>query len=103
MEMGSCTLETAASSLRMEPRTLQRRLKEEGLFFRDLLDDWRRHRALDLVTRTRLPLAEIAAAVGYADQSVFTRAFQRWHGASPLAHRRKDARLAPQADPNAQR
>ncbi len=87
MELGSCTLENVARRLRLEPRSLQRRLKAERLAFRDLVDEWRRARALSLVTRTRLPLSQISEAVGYADQSVFTRAFQRWYGGSPLAYR----------------
>lgn len=91
MELGSCTLETVARRLRLEPRSLQRRLKAEHLAFRDLMDEWRRTRALSLVTRTSLPLSQVSEAVGYADQSVFTRAFQRWYGASPLVYRHHDA------------
>jgi AraC-like DNA-binding protein len=91
MELGSCSLESVAQSLRLEPRSLQRRLKAEGLSFSGLLDDWRRARALSLITHTRLPLSQVSEAVGYADQSVFTRAFQRWYGASPLAYRYRDA------------
>ncbi|WP_157994786.1 AraC family transcriptional regulator [Paracoccus tegillarcae] len=93
MEFGDCSLETVAHSLRLEPRSLQRRLQEEGLTFRDLVDDWRRERALSLVTRTRLPLSEVSLALGYADQSVFSRAFQRWYDESPLACRKKDLSL----------
>jgi transcriptional regulator GlxA family with amidase domain len=89
MELGTCTLESVARSLRLEPRSLQRRLKSERLAFRDLVDDWRR--ALSLVTRTRLPLSQVSEAVGYADQSVFTRAFQRWYGDPPLVYRQRDA------------
>lgn len=88
MELGHCTLETVAQGLRLEPRSLQRRLKAEGLAFRDLIEEWRRQRALSLVTHTRLPLSEVSEAVGYADQSIFTRAFQRWYGDTPLAFRR---------------
>lgn len=94
MELGSCTLESAARSLRIEPRSLQRRLKQEGLAFRDLIDEWRRGRALTLITHTRLPLSEVSLAVGYSDQSIFSRAFQRWYGDTPLAYRNKDAALA---------
>ncbi len=90
MELGNCTLENVARRLRLEPRSLQRRLKAERLVFRDLVDEWRRTRALSLVTRTRLPLSQVSEAVGYADQSVFTRAFQRWYGGSPLVYRHHD-------------
>lgn len=90
MEFGKCTLESVAQRLRLEPRSLQRRLKQEGIAFRDLMDDWRRQRALSLVVQTRLPLSEVTLALGYSDQSIFSRAFQRWYGTSPLAYRLGD-------------
>jgi AraC-like DNA-binding protein len=91
MELGHCTLESVADSLRMPPRSLQRRLQAEGLSFRDLLDEWRRARALSLVTNTRLPLSEVSGALGYSEQSVFTQAFRRWYGGTP--HRFRMQRL----------
>ncbi|TRD21633.1 helix-turn-helix transcriptional regulator [Palleronia caenipelagi] len=88
MELGHCTLENVARSLRMESRSLQRRLSGENLSFRDLVDDWRKTRAAKLLSQTNLPLSEISLALGYADQSIFSRAFQRWHGQRPLAYRK---------------
>jgi AraC-like DNA-binding protein len=91
MELGHCTLERVADSLRMPPRSLQRQLQREGLSFRDLLDEWRRARALSLITNTRLPLSEVSEALGYSEQSVFTQAFRRWYGGTP--HRFRVQRL----------
>jgi AraC-like DNA-binding protein len=45
--------------------------------------------SLTLVLDTSLPLAEIALACGYADQSAFTRAFGRATGLTPAAYRRQ--------------
>ncbi len=90
MELGECSLESVAQSMKVEPRSLQRRLKQEGVSFRSLMDDWRRARALALITRTRLPLSEISLALGYADQSIFSRAFQRWYGEAPLSYRQME-------------
>lgn len=84
MELGICTLDNVASGLRITSRSLQRQLKDNRTTFRDLLDDWRRDRALSLVTHTRLPLSEVSMALGYSEQSVFTQAFRRWFGRSPL-------------------
>ncbi len=84
MEFGRCTLNGVAQSLRMTPRSLQRRLGSSGATFRGLVDDWRRDRALSLVTTTRLPLSEVSAALGYSEQAVFTQAFRRWYGRAPL-------------------
>lgn len=91
MQLGHCTLDNAAKSLRIEPRSLQRRLNEENLSFRDLVDEWRKARATLLLRQTRLSLSEISLALGYSDQSIFSRAFQRWHGMRPLAYRKQSA------------
>lgn len=84
MEVGVCSLDNVARGLRVSSRSLQRMLKDHETSFRDLLDEWRRDRALSLVTHTRLPLSEVSDALGYSEQSVFTQAFRRWYGSSPL-------------------
>jgi len=47
-------------------------------------------RAKNLLTRSRLPMAEVAIASGFADQSHFTRVFAGLVGASPGAWRRAE-------------
>ena len=84
MEFGICTLDNVAQGLHITSRSLQRLLKDNNTSFRDLLDEWRRDRAMSLVTHTRLPLSEVSIALGYSEQSVFTQAFRRWFGRSPL-------------------
>ena len=56
----------------------------------------RLERARQLVERGDLPLAEIAAAVGYTDQSHFTRRFRRAFGCTPgqLARARRSGTTA---------
>jgi len=49
-------------------------------------------RAIDLMTNTRLPLADIAAQCGFADQSALNRSFKRIHGVAPGIWRRGMAR-----------
>jgi AraC-like DNA-binding protein len=97
MELGHCTIESVAQRLRMPARSLQRRLQAEGTSFRDLVDEWRRTRALSLVTNTRLPLSEVSEVLGYSEQSVFTQAFRRWYGCSPLRYRseKRERRRSP--------
>ena len=46
-------------------------------------------RARDLMTNSRLPLAEIAIQCGFADQSAFNRSFKRIHGVTPGIWRRR--------------
>jgi transcriptional regulator GlxA family with amidase domain len=46
-------------------------------------------RAEDLLRETHLPIAEIALAVGFSDQSALTRSFRRRRGTTPAAVRRR--------------
>lgn len=87
MELGACSLENVARGMKTSTRSLQRQLRDERTTFGTLVDEWRRNRALALVAHTRLPLSEVSGALGYAEQSVFTKAFRRWYGDTPLRYR----------------
>lgn len=54
-------------------RTLRRRLAAEGQGIQPMLADVRDQLALQLLAETRLPLAEIALALHYADVASFAR------------------------------
>ena len=77
------SLEAVASELSMLPRTLNRRLQAEGKSFRELINEARFEVARQLLAGTRMDVTDIALALGYADPSGFTHAFQRWSGISP--------------------
>jgi AraC-like DNA-binding protein len=51
------------------------------------LTAWRMQVAAGLL-RDGLPVAEVAARVGYESEAAFSRAFKRWRGESPSAYRR---------------
>jgi len=53
----------------------------------------RMERAKQLLTETRLPLHEIGARVGYADQSHFTALFRQYAATTPKAHRDATSRV----------
>jgi len=76
-------LELVAQHLNLHPRTFQRRLHRLGCSFSDLLDDKRRQMAEQLLREGNLPLTHIALCLGYAEQSAFNHAFERWHGVAP--------------------
>jgi len=77
-----------AGLLLMHRRTLNRRLKAEGTTFQELLDEVRFEAACQLLDTARIPITEIAASLGYAETSAFSRAFRRWSGATPVQRRR---------------
>lgn len=83
------TVTEAADRLHMSPRTLHRRLEEEGSGFRMIKDAFRRDIALSRLTKTRHSIARIAADLGYADTSAFYRAFVAWTGQAPDRFRRQ--------------
>jgi AraC-like DNA-binding protein len=69
-----------AAHLGLSTRTLHRQLKEEGASLQQLKDNVRRERALDLLLKTRKPIKQIAAEVGFANDKSFMRAFRLWTG-----------------------
>jgi len=76
-------VEDAATLLSVHPRTLHRRLHEEGTSFQRVLKEARFAVARQLLSGTRLDLTQIALALGYADLTVFSRAFRTWAGVPP--------------------
>ena len=85
---GSCSLVLVARELGLHERTLQRRLSEQGLHFEDIVDRLRRERASEYLPYSAISLAQVAALLGYSDQTAFTRACRRWFGESPRKLRR---------------
>ena len=69
-------------------RTLQRRLKDAGVNYNDLLNDVRKTLALNLLENETMALGEIAFSLGYSEVSAFNHAFRRWVGQSPGDYRR---------------
>jgi len=80
-----------AGKLAMTERTLQRRLAQAHVQFRDLLDRVREQRARDLLRDTRMSVEQITECLGYAEAASFTRAFTRWTGQAPTVFRRQAA------------
>jgi AraC-like DNA-binding protein len=85
---GDASLEVVARALRLSPRTLQRRLREEGTSHRRVLDDLRRDLATRYLAEPDVGIQETAFLLGFADQSAFHHAFVRWTGVAPGAYRK---------------
>jgi AraC-like DNA-binding protein len=86
------SLGEAARILGLAPRTLHRRLHEEGSSYRVIKDALRREAALARLEKTGDSVARIAADLGYSEPSAFFRAFHGWTGKAPSAHRRRGPR-----------
>ncbi len=82
------TLEQVAREVHLSKSYLCRILKEElGCTFTEYTNRLRIERSKNYLYRSNLSLAEIACAVGFDDQSYFTRIFKRMVGMPPGKYR----------------
>ena len=80
-------IQHAAEMARMGVRTLQRKLRAEGLIYSDLVNRVRFQEAGKLLVEPNMKIAEISHSLGYSDPANFTHAFQRWSGITPSTYR----------------
>jgi AraC-like DNA-binding protein len=83
MPSGEFSRDAIARSLNQSASTLQRRLRDEGATYQELLDATRHEVALEYLRHGGHSLVDIAFLLGFTDQSNFTRAFRRWTGKTP--------------------
>jgi AraC-like DNA-binding protein len=84
---GLPTQEIAAEMLGMTPRTLRRRLAEEGTSWRSVLSDLKFRRAVERLQADGISVREVAEELGYSDAAHFTRFFRHRAGVPPSAYR----------------
>ena len=85
-------IERMAEALGLHPRTLQRRLQDEGQGYAELQGRARFHKAADWLQASELSIEAISERLGFSDRRSFTRAFSRWAGMSPSSFRQKPQR-----------
>ncbi|MEU8889120.1 AraC family transcriptional regulator [Streptomyces sp. NPDC048442] len=81
------SLTDTAARLAVSPATLRRRLDRENTSFQQLKDAVRRDAAIAGLAEGREPIAELAARLGFSEDTSFHRAFRRWTGTTPGAYR----------------
>ncbi|GMQ46587.1 AraC family transcriptional regulator [Vibrio sp. 10N] len=81
------TLDNAAKLLKLSPRTLQRRLKNERTNFRHIKDNLIFTVAVEMMS-DELSLTHIANQLGFSDISHFSRSFKRISGLTPKLYQR---------------
>ncbi len=86
-------MEMVAETIGISVRSLRRRLGDEGESFQSVFDDVRKQLSIAYLSESNMPCEEIAALVGFTENSNFRRAFKRWTNLSPTDYRKHLADL----------
>jgi AraC-like DNA-binding protein len=87
LRSGQLSMASAASALGVSPSTLRRRLQEEHTTYRAIIDEVRCDLAERYLVDRRMRIGEIACLLGFSSVAAFNKAFRRWKGVNPSAHR----------------
>ena len=86
---GKVSIESAARSIQISVRSLQRELNREGTDFRTIANAMRSRRALELLRNDDISVTRISASLGYSAPAHFARAFRKASGLSPQEFRQR--------------
>src|SRR5690606_11533385 len=89
-KIGLASFEQVVRALAMSLRTLQRRLRLEGVSFEAISDDIRTTLAKSYLRDSGMSISETAYLLGFSEPSAFSRAFRKWTGTSPQEFRRAE-------------
>jgi AraC-like DNA-binding protein len=87
-----------AQALKMHPRTMQRRLKEDHEQFAQIVNRSRKAFALKHLQDPSISIQAVSDALAFNDRNSFTRAFKSWTGETPSVWR-KNLTNAPGINP----
>lgn len=76
-------LSDIASDIGMSPATFKRKLKEQGVTFKQLHDDTRLQEAINCLLVQRLNNEQSASHMSFSDLTNFRRSIKRWTGFTP--------------------
>ena len=83
------SIEVAAALCNTSKRTLQRRLKELGTHYNEVLGHARFRLASQMLQNTGMTVTDIGFRLGYSDVAHFARAFRRIAGVTPQVYRQQ--------------
>jgi AraC-like DNA-binding protein len=81
------SLDEIAKLLGISTRTLRRRLQDENVSFRKLMNELHAHIAIKYLRETTMTNEDIANALGFSDAANFRHAFRRWTKTTPSEYR----------------
>jgi len=80
---GEPTREHVANILNMSISSLQRRLKQEGFSFQEILLETRKELTIKLLVEQKRSTTDVAFLLGYQSSSQFFKAFKQWFKMKP--------------------
>lgn len=86
MDDEALSINKVAKEMAVSVRTLQNRLKEEGVVFSELLTDTRQRLAKKYL-QENYTVEQITYLLGFSEPSVFRKAFKKWSGVTPREYR----------------
>jgi AraC-like DNA-binding protein len=89
LRQGGATLPRAALQLGISTRSLQRRIADMGTSYSDLLAEVRIDTACQMLAESDERVADIAARLGFAGASSFSRTFMRLMRIQPAVYRQQ--------------
>lgn len=83
----SLSIEAVAGNFNVSVRTLQRKLKDEGASYLQIVEEVRKSLAIHYMRNSTSSVKEISTILGYAEPSAFVRAFKKWTRKTPTDYR----------------
>jgi AraC-like DNA-binding protein len=80
---GVPSIQITAKNFNLSYRTLQRRLHDEGINYKQLVSDTRKDLSAKLLMQNSASISEISFLLGFQTVSSFHKAFKRWFKVSP--------------------
>ena len=75
-----------AANLNLSPRSLQRKLGQEGTSYSAITEEIKKDLAISYLEKD-LSIKEVSYLMGYSEPSTFVTAFKKWFGKTPLGFR----------------
>ncbi|UPR53069.1 AraC family transcriptional regulator [Vibrio cyclitrophicus] len=89
LSMGKLPIKLAAEILRMNVRTLQRRLSSEGIVYKQCIEELVFEKIAYHLHSSDESITQIANRFGYSDSAHFSRSFKRIFNQSPSTYRKQ--------------
>lgn len=86
---GEARIDSIGRKLGVSSRTLQRKLREEGTSYQELLEETQRSLAEFYLRKPEIAICEVSYLLGFSQASAFHRAFRRWTGMTVKEFRHK--------------